>query len=113
MGLLHRILGATVLLLSAVGIVCCLAGAVGVWVFRRAASEKVTTISARLEVGLQRASVATRNVRRALEKACAEVGRASKEPADLGGASAKSRLAAGALRRALRQDVLPGVNDLG
>jgi hypothetical protein len=35
MRLLRRPVGVTVLLLSAVGIVCCLAGAVGVWVVRQ------------------------------------------------------------------------------
>jgi hypothetical protein len=113
MSLLRRIVAVMVLLLSAAGALCCLAGGVGVWVFRQAASEKVNTIAARLDVGLQRASVANQNVRRALEKASADVGRASKESADLSGDKAKSRRAAGVLRRSLRQDVLPGVNDLG
>jgi hypothetical protein len=81
--------------------------------FRQAASAKVNTVSARLDVGLQRASVANRNIQRALETASADVGRASKGPADLSGDRAKSRLAAGVLRRSLRQDVLPGMNDLG
>jgi hypothetical protein len=113
MRLLRRLLGLTVLLLSVAGIVCCLAGAAGVWVFRQAAAAKVTTMSARLDVGLQRASVATQNLRQALGKAGADVGRAGRESADLGGGNAKGRFAGGALRRSLRQDVLPGMNDLG
>jgi hypothetical protein len=113
MRLLRRTVGAVVLLLSAVGIVSCLAGAVGVWVFRQAASEKVTTISARLEVGLQRASVATQNVRRALETASADVGRVSKGSADLGRGNETSRLAAGAMRGILRQVVGPEINEVG
>ena len=113
MRLLRRPVGVTVLLLSAAGIVCCLAGAVGVWVFRQAASAKVDRASARLGVGLERASVANQNLRRALAKAGADVGRAGKESADPGGGSAKGRPAAGVLRRSLREDVLPKMNDLG
>jgi hypothetical protein len=113
MRLLRRLVGLTVLLLSAAGIVCCLAGAAGAWVFRQAASEKVNAISARLDVGLQRASAANQNVRRALEKASADVDRAGREPDGPGGGNAKGRLAAGALRRSLRRDVLPEMNDLG
>jgi hypothetical protein len=113
MRLLRRLVGVTVLLLSAVGIVGCLAGAVGVWVFRQAASEKVDQASARLDVGLERASVANQNLRRALAKAGEDVGRAGRESDGPGGGSAKGRRAAGVLRRSLRQDVLPGMNDLG
>jgi hypothetical protein len=103
----------TVLLLSAARTVCCLAGAVGVWVFRQAASEKVDRVSARLDVGLERAPVVNRNVRRALAKAGAAVGRAGGGSADLGGGNAKGRLAAGAHRRSLRRDVPHETNDLG
>jgi hypothetical protein len=113
MRLLRRPVGVTVLLLSAAGAIGCLAGAAGIWVFRQAASEKVDRASARLDVGLERASVANQNLRRALEKAGADVGRADREPAGPGGGNAKGRRTAGALRRSLRQDVLPGMNDLG
>ena len=113
MRLLRRLVGVTVLLLSAVGIVGCLAGAVGVWVFRQAASAKVGRASARLDVGLARASVANQNLRRALAKAGADVGRAGRESDGPGGGNAKGRRAAGVLRRSLRQDVLPKMNDLG
>jgi hypothetical protein len=113
MRLLRRTAGVIVLLLSAVGIVCCLAGAVGVWVFRQAASERVNTLSARLDVGLQRASVANQNVRRALETAGADVGRVGKEPAGPGGGNAKSRLGREALRGFLGQVIGPEVNDVG
>ncbi len=113
MRLVRRFVGVTALLLSAVGAVSCLAGAVGVWAIRQAAAEKVSRASARLDVGLQRASAANQNVRRALAKAGADVGRVGRESAERGGGNAKGRLAAGVLRRSLRQDVLPEMNDLG
>jgi len=102
-----------VLFLSTVGIVCGLAAVVGVWMFRQTASEKVVKISARLDVGFQRASVANDNVRRALEKARADIAKVSKVAADLGAGDEKSRLATGALRRLVRQVVGPEMNDLG
>jgi hypothetical protein len=44
--LLRRYGGAIVLLLSAVGIICCASGIIGVWLFYQSVSEKVQTISA-------------------------------------------------------------------
>src|ERR1700676_5214531 len=78
MRLLLRCVGALVLLLSTFGIVCCVAGVVGVWMLRQTASEKVLNISTRLDVGLQRASDANEKVRRALEKARADVAKVGK-----------------------------------
>jgi len=102
-----------VLLLSTVGIVCCVAGIIGVWMFHSNASEKVQTISTRLEDGFQRASAANQNVRRAVEMARADVAKVRNESADLGGGAEKSRRATGVLRRQIRQQVGPRINDLG
>jgi hypothetical protein len=111
---LRRLVGATVQLLSAAGVVGCVAGIVGVWVFRQNASEKVKNLSARLEVGLRRASAANENVRRALEKARADLAQVGKESADLGGGGGeKSRRASGAVRLLVRQQVGPNLTDLG
>jgi hypothetical protein len=49
-----------VLLLSAVGIICCVAGIVGTWAYYRTVSEKVETISARVDAGLLRVSTTRR-----------------------------------------------------
>ncbi len=113
MRLLLRCAGALVLLLSTVGLVCCVAGVVGVWMFRQTASEKVLNISTRLDVGLQRASDANENVRRALEKARADVAKVSKGSADLGGGAEKGRLATGDLRALMQRQVGPEINELG
>jgi hypothetical protein len=101
-----------VLLLSAVGIVCCVAGIVGIWWFWPSASERVQKIAAGLDVGLQRASAATRHVQRAVAKARADVAEAGKESADLAGGGEKSRLASRTLRRLIQQRVGPDVDDL-
>ena len=113
MRFLRRIMGAMVLLLSAVGIVCCSAGIVGIWMFHQTESEKVKTITARIDDGLQRASVATRNVQRALEQTRASMDNVSKESAARGGSEAKNRLATSAVRKLVKQQVGPNINDLG
>ncbi|MGH7174324.1 MAG: hypothetical protein ACRELG_29000 [Gemmataceae bacterium] len=113
MRFLRRIMGAMVLLLSAAGIVCCLAGIVAIRMFHQSASEKVNKITARLDDGLQRASVASQNVQRALEQARASVDKVSKESAALGGSEAKNHRATSAVRKVIRQQVGPNINDLG
>jgi hypothetical protein len=101
-----------VLLLSAVGFLCCLTGVIGVWIFCPRASHRVQDISIRLDVGLERASVATHNAQRALGNARAEVAKVGKESTDLGGGSERNRGASRALRTLLQQQVGPNLNEL-
>jgi hypothetical protein len=110
---LRQFAGATVLFLSTVGFVACLAGIVGIWIFRQNASEKVRTISPRLEVGLARASAACQTVHHALEKARGDVAKVSKESTNTGGGDLKSRLKADAVRKVIQQQVGPNINELG
>ena len=93
MRLLRRLVGAVVLLLSAVGTACCVVGIIGIWMFYQSVSEKVQTVAARLDVALERVSAANQNVGRAVEKARADVDSVSKESADLGSAGEKGRRA--------------------
>jgi hypothetical protein len=102
-----------VLLLSAVGIIGCASGIIGVWMLYQSVSDKVQTISARLDVGLQRASTANQNVGRAIERARADVATVSKESADLGGGGEKGRRASRALRTVIQQRAGPNIDDLG
>jgi hypothetical protein len=102
-----------VLLLSAVGIVCCMAGIVGIWMLHQTAYGKVEIITDRLDGGLRRASVANQNVQHALEQARASVDKVSKESAALGGSDEKSRRATRALRSLVQKQVKPDINDLG
>jgi hypothetical protein len=113
MALLRRCCGALVLLLSAVGIICCVAGIIGTWMFYQRVSDKVQMISARLGIGLQRVSAANQNVRRAVEKARADVASVGKESADLGGGGEKSRRASRAVGTLIRQRAGPDLDDLG
>src|SRR5262249_45011597 len=113
MRLLRRLGGAGVLLLSTVGIIGCVAGIVGIWMFHQRFSEKVETISAKLDVGLQRVCDANQNVRSAVDRARADVANIGKESADLGGGGEKSRRASRTLRTLIVQQVGPNMDDLG
>jgi hypothetical protein len=85
MRLLRRFGGVMVLIISALGTICCAGGIFGVWMLHQTVADKVQTISARLEVGLQRLSAANQNIRRSIERARGDVATVSKESADLGG----------------------------
>ena len=113
MRIVRRFVGAMVLLLSTVGIICCVAGIIGIWRFCPYVSERVEKVSAGLDVGLQRASAAIQNVQRAVGKARAEVAHVSKESADLAGGGEKSRRASRTIQTLLQQKVGPNFNDLG
>jgi hypothetical protein len=109
----RRLVGAVVLLLSTVGTVGCVAGAIGIWMLWHGASQKVHRISDRLDVGLEHVSAASQNVQRALVTARADVAAVGKESADLSGGTHKSRPAARATRALIRQKLGPHVDDLG
>jgi len=113
MGLLRRFGGGVVLLLSAVGIIVCVAGIVGTWMFYQRVSEKVQTISARLDVGLQRVSAANQNIRSAVAKARADVANVGQESADLGSGGEKGRRASRAIRTLIQQRAGPDIDELG
>ena len=113
MGLLRRLGGVIVLLLSTVGTVCCAAGIIGTWILYQGVSQRVQRITDRLDSGLHRVSAANRNVQLALGKARADVANVSKESADLGGGGAKSRLAARTIRTLIRQQAGPDIDELG
>jgi hypothetical protein len=112
MRLLLRFGALLVLLLSALGIIGCASGIIGIWMFYPSVSDKAHTILARLEVGLQRVSDANQNVRRTIERARADVAAASKESADLGGGAEKGRRTSRALRAVIQQ-AAPNIDDLG
>ena len=113
MRLLRRVGGVLVLLLSAVGIIGCASGIIGIWMLYQSVSDKVQTISARLDVGLQRVSAANQNVGRAIERARADVATVSKGSADLGGGGERGRRASRALRTVIQQQAGPNIDDLG
>ncbi|HEY7312951.1 MAG TPA: hypothetical protein VH643_26540 [Gemmataceae bacterium] len=113
MGLLWRLVGAVVLLLSTLGTVCCVTGIIGTWILYQRVSQRVQRITDRVDAGLQRVSAANRNVQLAVGKARADVANVRKESADLGGGGAKSRLAARTIRSLVRQQAGPDIDDLG
>ncbi len=113
MSLLRRFVGTLVALLSTVGIVCCVAGIVGIWMFHQSVSAKVENITARLDGGLQRVSIANQNLQRALEQARSSMGKVSKESTALGSGEEKNRRARSTLRNLVLQQVGPNINNLG
>jgi hypothetical protein len=113
MRILRQFVGTMVLPLSTVGIVCYVARIIDTWKFCLYASARVEKVSAGLDVGLQRASAAIQNVQYAVGKAHAEVGKVSKESADLAGSGEKSRRASRTLQTLIQQQVAPYIDDLG
>jgi hypothetical protein len=109
---LRRLVGLIVLVLSAVGIVACLAVAVGVWWFEREAAQKVETTSTQLDAGVQRLSSATQDVRRALEKARKDVDKMNKQAAAVRGDQEGDRAANRLVRRLIQEQVGPQLNNL-
>jgi hypothetical protein len=108
----RRVVGAIVLVLSSLGVVCCATGAVGVWVVRPELSGRAETLDARVAVALERASTANEGLLRALKKARADVRRVSKESAGLV-PGPKNRRVAGLLRKQVERRVGPHIDDLG
>jgi hypothetical protein len=108
----RRLLAVIVMLLASVGIVCCIAGSVGIWVFRQKATPKVESASAQLDAGLKRATTATENVQNALARARASLVEVKKNSADLGG-DEKGRRASGLVRMLIQREVAPSVDNLG
>ena len=103
MHLLRRLLGILVLLLSTVCFIGCIAAIVGAWTARRDLAEKTRTVFGRLDVGLERASAANRNVGRALEKARADVAWFEKELDDF--EKGETHRPPGAARRLIWQEL--------
>jgi hypothetical protein len=75
-------------------------------------AERIETIDARLGTALQRASSATGEVQRALQKARADVNRVGKESTGLGTDPLKDRLTAGILWKLIDRELGPNINDL-
>jgi hypothetical protein len=109
---LRRLLGLLVVLLSTIGFIVCLAGIAGAWKLQQETSQKVEKITARVDVGLQRTSAVTENVRKALEKARADVGQVNKEAAGLGAGADKDRRTTEMIRRLIRQRVGPDIDEM-
>ena len=96
-----------------VGTICCAAGVIGIPIARPAVAQRIEKIDTRLGAALQRASSATGEVQRALERARADVNPVGKESAGLGADPVKDRLAAAVLRKLIDREVGPIINDLG
>jgi hypothetical protein len=113
MVLLRRLSGAILLFFSSIGTLCCALVIVGIWVGQQKASQKIQGVSDRLDTGLQRASMANQNVRRALDKAVADVRSVDEKAAELRGGGDKGARAARAVRTLIQQKAAPDVDDLG
>jgi methyl-accepting chemotaxis protein len=113
MALLRRLSGVIVLFFSFVGIASCALVIIGIWVGYQKASQKIQAVSDRIDTGLLRASSANQNVRRALDKALADMRSVDEKAAELRGGGEKGARAARAVRTLIEQKAGPDVDDLG
>jgi hypothetical protein len=102
-----------VLLLSTVGIICCVAGIIGTWLTYHVLSESTQRIAERLDGGLEHVRVTNQNVREALTKAREDLANVNKESADLAAGGEKSRRASRAVRTLIQQKAGPDIDDFG
>jgi outer membrane murein-binding lipoprotein Lpp len=109
---LLRLVGLIVLLLSAVGIVACLAVAGGVWWAEQKAAQKVETTSTRLDAGVERLSSATENVRDALQKARKDVAEVNKQAGGVRAGGEGDQATNRLVRRLIQERVGPELNNL-
>jgi hypothetical protein len=112
MKLLRRIGAPIVLILCTIGILCCIAAVVAVWMFRQAASGKVENVAERLDTGLQRALDTTNSVHLALAQARDKVASVNEESAHLRDNGDKKGPTTVVLRKLIREQLGPRVNEL-
>jgi hypothetical protein len=111
MRFLRRFVAVLVMILSTVVFIGCIAGMIGVWIARQRASEKVQDLSARIDVGLQRASAADREAQRALEKARDNLATVNRESANLSGGNEQNRLTTSLIRGVIQGQAGPRINE--
>jgi hypothetical protein len=113
MTFLRRLVALLVMLVCLVVFVACIGASVGSWVVRQRGITKVQELAGRLKNGLERASVADREVQKALEKASENLEKVSKDSANLGGGDERSRKAATfGLRKLVHANAGPQINDV-
>jgi hypothetical protein len=112
MRFLRRFVAVLVMILSTVVFIACIAGMIGIWIARQKATEKVQDLSARLEVGLRRASAADLEAQRALEKAHDNLVTVNRESANLGGGNEQNRLTTSLIRGVIQGEAGPRINEV-
>jgi hypothetical protein len=110
---LLRISGLIALLFSAIGIIGCVALIIGTWVLYQRVSEKVQSISARIDAGLERVSTANQNVRDAVTKARSDVADVRQGSVNIGAVAGKKRPAARVLHTLIERRAGPTIDNLG
>ncbi|HEV3142452.1 MAG TPA: hypothetical protein VGZ47_01055 [Gemmataceae bacterium] len=113
MRLLRRLAGAIALLFSAAGVLICTAGIIGTWLAYQRVSEKLETISAKLEAGFERVTSVSANVRAAVANAREDVADMRLESTRLEDKGGKDRLAARTLRVLIEQRAGPRIDNMG
>jgi len=108
----RRVGGVLVLLLSIVGIIGCVAGIIGIWIFSQRVSERAQRITERLDSGLERVAVASQNIQSAMARARTDMANIDKESANLSEWGEKNRRASRAIRTVLQQNARPDLDDL-
>lgn len=112
MALFQRSTGVLLLILASLGIVACIAGVVGVWIVFANTSSRVTSISEKVDAGLERVSTGNNKVRRALDRAREDVAEVRKGSTRLGTGTDRNGAVAQALRIYVREQAGPNLNEL-
>ena len=113
MRLLRGLPGVIAVVLSAVGIVACVAGVVVIWFLRPTAISMIDGLDAQVVAAVQRVSDANQRVQHALDKARSDVLRVKSQAADFRLEPGKSKRASDVLRNLVQEQLGPDVNDLG
>jgi hypothetical protein len=100
---LLRVIGVLFRALSTVGFVGCVAGIVGIWMFRQGVSRHVEDLAARLDAGLQRAAAATQGFRQSQETVRSDIVLVRKQLVDLEAGGEINRFVTGYLRALVRR----------
>jgi hypothetical protein len=89
------------------------AAIIGIWMVRQQAVQRVESVAGRIDNGLERTSQVTRGIGAALDRAHEAVLKVRNKSSDLGdGMVGGDRLTKDLIRRLVRQDVGPNVNEL-
>jgi hypothetical protein len=110
---MSRFGGTVAVLLSTIGLIGCVGGVAGVWLFYWNASDRVQKVAARLDVVLKRATDTAGNVERAVADARTRVVQARSELADTRKNGGKGKLGSRAARSLLEKKLGPNIDDVG
>jgi hypothetical protein len=112
MRLMRRLLAAIVLALSVLGVIGCIAGVVTAWVVRADMTRAIAAAETRIATAIERVSAANQRIQLALQGARTEIDLVHAGATNLAPEPEKNRRVAGMLRKRVRQQLGPNIDDL-